>query len=105
MRFEPDRSGIAAIAKSMTLLEEPIREVTEEIVDNAKGFSPVDEGDYRDGIEAEVGEDDGTVTGRANATDWKSGFIEFGTGAPAPTQAYAPLRRGAEKAGLKVVAR
>lgn len=32
-----------------------------------------------------------------NAAAW----IEFGTGHPAPTPAYAPLRRGAEAAGLK----
>lgn len=32
-----------------------------------------------------------------NAAAW----IELGTGAPTPTPAYAPLRKGAEHAGLK----
>lgn len=36
-------------------------------------------------------------TGGINAAGW----IELGTGAPTPTPAYAPLRRGAEAAGLR----
>lgn len=36
-------------------------------------------------------------TGGINAAGW----IEVGTGAPSPTPAYAPLRKGAEAAGLK----
>lgn len=35
-------------------------------------------------------------TGGINAASW----IEWGTGPPAPTPTYAPLRRGAEAAGL-----
>jgi hypothetical protein len=30
-----------------------------------------------------------------------AGWIEFGTGGPAPTPAHAPLRKGAEAVGLK----
>lgn len=36
-------------------------------------------------------------TGGINAASW----IEFGTGGQAPTPAYAPLRKGADHAGLK----
>ncbi len=65
----------------------------------ARSIAPVGAtGKYRDGIGAEV------EPGRAriNANDYKSNWIEFGTGQPGPTPAFAPLRRGAEMAGLRL---
>ena len=46
--------------------------------------------------------DTGMVMARINANDFKSAFIEFGTGEPGPTPAFAPLRRGCEAAGLNL---
>ena len=66
----------------------------------AQSIAPVGTGAYRDGISAEV--EPGRA--RVNANDWKSVFIEFGTGQPGPTPKFAPLRRGAEMAGLRLSA-
>jgi len=63
-------------------------------VDAAKQFAPVEEGDYRDGIEVVI--DDDAV--RIDAKDWKSHFIEWGT---VDTPIFAPLRRGVRAAGLR----
>ncbi len=45
----------------------------------ARSLAPVDEGDYRDGIEAVSGVEGDSQVGRVNANDWKSHLIEFGT--------------------------
>ncbi len=62
----------------------------------ARSIAPVDEGDYRDGIQVQhVG-----ASGVAVAfTDWKSVFLEYGTVTPsgAPhTPEYAVAKRTAE---------
>jgi hypothetical protein len=36
---------------------------------------------------------------RIGATDWKAGWIEYGTGEPGPTKAYAPRARTAAHFG------
>lgn len=63
------------------------------------GPHPYETGDYVSGISAEAGIENGVAIGRINAYDWKSGFIEFGT---SDTPTFAPLRRGADEAGLNV---
>jgi hypothetical protein len=60
----------------------------------AKAIAPVASGAYRDGIEVRT-------VGRnvfLSGTDWKSWLIEAGT---VKTPVFAPLRRGAQTAGLK----
>lgn len=69
--------------------------VAEPARDLAKGFAPVEEGDYRDGIEVRVV--DRTVY--LSGTDYKSHWIEFGT---VDTPAFSPLRRGVVAAGLRL---
>ena len=81
--------------KRADFLQDAMLEVAEDIADNAVAIAPVEEGDYRDGIEA-VSEGEGA---RVNANDWKSGFVEFGT---TNNPAWAPLRRGCESAGLRL---
>jgi hypothetical protein len=104
-RFVPNPSGIAAIARSLEVQNE-LRTIAESVASNAEGLAPVDEGDYRDSIEVDVTVDGGEAVAIVKAGDWKAGWIEFGASSPTYTMpAHAPLRRGAEQAGLKVVSR
>lgn len=81
------------------MLDDDLMEAAEAIASAARGLAPVDEGDYRDSITAEVGQGDKGVEGNVFSEDYKAGFVEFGT---IHNPAYAPLRRGAEQAGYSV---
>jgi hypothetical protein len=101
-RFVPNLAGIAAIARSQQVMDD-LMELADEAAVYAKGVAPVDDGDDRDGIETEGTVDGGEAVALIVARDWKSGFIEFGASSPTyTTPAHAPLRRGAEQAGLKI---
>lgn len=66
---------------------------------HAVGIAPVDEGEYRDGLEAEVTRDEaGRWVGLVIATAAHSRFIEFGT---EDTPTFAVLRRSIEAIGAK----
>jgi hypothetical protein len=67
----------------------------------AKRRAPIDERDYQNGIVAEVELTPIGWRGRLRAMDWKSRLIEYGTGPPAPTPAFAPVRKAAISVGLK----
>lgn len=99
-RFVLDRLGVAALARTADMLR-LVEEKANEVADRARSIAPQDSGDYVDGIEVESGIENDVATGRVNANDWKSGLIEFGTD---HTPAYAPLRKGAEAAGLSPTA-
>jgi hypothetical protein len=59
-----------------------------------------DTGDYHDSIGVESGVDEqGRQAAVVKADDWKAGLIEFGT---SEQQAKAPLRRGADAAGVRL---
>lgn len=63
--------------------------------------APVDSGDFRAGIHVEHGANErGEQVARIVSDDWKSVFIEFGT---AEHPFSAPIRRGIEQAGYKLV--
>ena len=70
----------------------------EEVVEVAREIAPIEEGDYRDGLRV-TSIDEGVW---ASAFDYKSHWIEIGTGEPVPTPAYAPLRNGCDAAGLEL---
>ena len=72
------------------------------IADVARYLAPVDEGDYARKIYVASGLDGPTMIARVNAYDFKSHWIEFGTGNPGPTTAFAPLRRAADATGVKL---
>lgn len=72
---------------------------------DARRRAPRDEGDYINGIVGLVVQTPFGAAGRIRATDWKSRWIEYGTGPPAPTPAFAPLRKAAISVGLKAHAR
>lgn len=83
-----------------------MRTFAEKAAEGARAVAPVGDSEphYVDQIEAVAGGDAKYgALGRVNANKWTSGFIEFGTGPVAPTPAFAPLRRGAESAGLHLV--
>jgi hypothetical protein len=95
-RFVPNPAFESQL-KRADFLQDAMLEVAESIAENAVSVAPVEEGDYREGIEA-VSDGEGAVV---NANDWKSGFVEFGT---TNNPAWAPLRRGCEIAGLRLEA-
>lgn len=102
MRFVPNPQAPALLARTTEMVEF-LGVVAEAAAENARGFAPVRSGSYRDGIEGQAGIVEGQAEGRVNARDFKSGWIEFGTGQPGPTPAFAPLRRGADATGLKLI--
>ena len=78
-------------------LAESLLPIAEEVAAVAVGIAPERLGYYKRDIEAVAGpRDDGIVVGRVNANDFKSHWVEFGTGAPRPTKAHHVLRRAAE---------
>lgn len=68
-------------------------------VAKARILAPEQSGDYKRSITAVAGLEGGSMRSRIVAKDFKAGWIEFGT---VKTPAFAPLRRGAEAAGLDV---
>lgn len=59
-----------------------------------------DTGDYHDSINVQSGVDEQSRQAAVVvADDWKAGFIEFGT---SEQPARAPLRRGADAAGVRL---
>lgn len=87
------------------ILAPELGKAAETIRRNARAIAPRSSEHHRhyaDQIVAEVGEERGIIVGRVTAKDRISGFIEFGTGEPGPTPAFAPLRRGAMMAGYRL---
>lgn len=65
----------------------------------AQDIAPVKSGKYRDSIKTGRGVYRGRAVGRLIASDFKSGWIEFGT---SKWPAHAVLRRACDAAGLKL---
>lgn len=89
--------------RSSPMYRRAMLEAGHRVADMAREAAPVHEGDYRDSIEVEP-----TARGvRVTAQDWKSGWLEYGTAGSedhTATPAFAPLRKGVERAGLKLKA-
>jgi hypothetical protein len=75
---------------------EKLAEAAAEAVPLAKSYAPVRSGAYRDSIKAVVAGKFAYLV----ATDFKAHWIEFGS---VHNPAHAPLRRGAQAAGLRVI--
>lgn len=60
---------------------------------------------YVDMIEVDVGILRGQLVARVNANKFTAVFLELGTGPPGPTPVFAPLRRGAEAADYRLLAK
>lgn len=102
MKYVPNKAGEKIIARSPRMLV-MLKGRASAGAAVAKQIAPRQTGAYADGIVAEAGIDDGMAKGRINAKDFKSNWIEFGTGAPGPTPAYAVLRRACDAVGLSLV--
>ncbi len=70
-----------------------LAELAAKVVAHAKSIAPVDEGEYAAGIRITKKPRGGKAV--VSATNWKSHLIEFGTGAPGPTKAFAVMEKTA----------
>ena len=85
--------AIAADGKINAALNDEMKE----IVDYWKSVSPVDTGRYAASVKVIKKAKRGK--GKVGATDFKAHWIEFGTGAPGPTKAFAPGEKTARQFG------
>ena len=86
-------------------MTEGMKQFAEKILEGVQGVAPVGSGaggHYRDMLEVEATIENGVSTAHVVAMKFTALWLEFGTGAPGPTPAFAPLRRGAEAAGFRV---
>lgn len=104
VHFIPNRAGIAAIDQTAQMVE-GMKTFAEKIIEGVRSVAPVGSGaggHYVDMLEVEADVESGVATGHVVAMKFTALWLEFGTGAPGPTPAFAPLRRGAEAAGFRV---
>lgn len=81
-------------------LEAHVQEFAEEVRDHARREAPVRTGAYAAGIKVRKGKPKrGLPTRQVVATDFKSHWIEFGTGEPGPTKEHAPMGKTAHHYG------
>lgn len=97
-RFRYNPAATAALQRTAAMVE-TLKIRAEDAADQSRAIAPVETGEYRDSITAEAGISKGFAIGRVNAGKFTAGFLEFGT---SDTPIFAPLRRGAEAAGLSV---
>lgn len=80
VKIELDHGGMQSILDGDGVdIEGPLMEVAQRSASRARSTAPVDSGDYRDGIHAELDHTD-RVVARVVATDWKSSIVEAKTG-------------------------
>lgn len=86
-----------ALRESAEVDNELNRFMKEEVVPYWKSVSPVRSGKYAASIKVTKKAKNGK--GVVSATDWKAHFVEFGTGEPGPTKAFAPGEKTAQHFG------
>src|SRR4051812_7768685 len=99
MKFVPNPKARLEIQRSPAMAAF-LKTHVEAAAEYARSIAPVESGDYRDGIEADVGVVGPLAEGRIIGNDWKTIWIEKGTSERA---AHAVLRRAADSAGIKIV--
>jgi hypothetical protein len=113
--FVPDPEGIAILAEAPGMVES-MDVFAQEAAMRTRELVPIGEdtgsdarwGHYHDQVTVDVGIDDTPIAGlpgphavaRVNANKFTAHWLEFGT---VNMRALAPLRRGAEAAGLTVI--
>lgn len=98
VRYVPNRSGLDALKRTTDMLKF-LEDRAQEAANAAKSYSPIRTANYLESIGATSKVDGGEARGYVYAKDFKALWIEFGT---EDTPTFAPLRKGAEAAGLKV---
>lgn len=90
----------AQLAAQLTVRDNLDR-IAEDVRDYWRSESPVDQGSYAASVKVfdKYLMVDGMPGKRVGATDWKAAFIEYGTGQPGPTDAYAPRAKTAAHFG------
>lgn len=103
VRFKMDTKAITKLMRSREDLQPILEDYAAKAAANTRSIAPTgdDSPHYRDQITHEVKIVRGRYIGRVEAGKDTSAYIEFGTGQPGPTPAFAPLRRGVEMLGLK----
>lgn len=97
-RFGVSDSEIAKALRESAEVDATLNEKMEnEIVPYGRNASRVDEGRYAASWKVIKKAKNGR--GVVGPTDFKAHWIEFGTGAPGPTKAYAPVQKTAEHFG------
>lgn len=82
-------------------VKEGLDAMAEDVRDYWRSQSPVDDGEYAASVKVyrKYLIVDGMPGKRVGATDFKAHWIEFGTGDPGPTKAYAPRAKTAAHFG------
>jgi hypothetical protein len=82
--------------KNLAEIEAGTKELAEEVRDYVVDEAPVKTGDYAAGIKVRQGKPvAGMSCYKVVATDFKSHWVEFGTGDPGPTKERAPMGKAA----------
>lgn len=104
-RFVLNPVGVKALARDAGV-RLALHTIAESIAQEVRDIGPKDDDadpHYVEAITVDSGVDKGMATARVNANKFTSNWIEFGTGAPGPTPAFAPMRRAVENLGFHTV--
>lgn len=99
--YKPDEAATQMLGRTTEMMKF-VEGLAATAARSAQAIAPVLTGAYKDSIRSEARILEGKATGLVIAEDFKAAWIEFGTETN-PT--YAPLRKGAEAAGLTVRAK
>ena len=100
-KYVPNPYLEGELARS-TMLVDDLEAVAHDIMEGAQALAPVAEGNFRDEMAVESGIDDGVMSARFIANNWKAAIIEYGT---VEHEFNAPIRTAIERAGYRLVKR
>jgi hypothetical protein len=83
-------------------MRDGLRAITDLSAAASRALAPERTGNYRDGIRGQIDLESEGYVGYVIGEDFKTVWIELGTGEPKPTPAFQPLRRGLESVGISL---